>query len=282
MMRAAGTPSAAIAYGLTSHASARNRKRSRNMIGSTPGRCTLMATSSPLPRSLARYTCPMDAAATGPSLIASNTSLTGRPRFFSMMANATSSGKAGTSSWRTAISAMKSARRMSGLLASTCPILMNVGPRLASISRSCTARLVPCTPLPTTQSHHIDDRYDAKEIPICVPRSTISTGCSSAFWRTSCGEYRRNGEHTPDSSWSDLISSGLSMMRGLIKLSSVSMIGSRIRSPALLLLLLLLFEEEEEVVVVVEEDVVVDEVVAAFPEKEFPLLPGKDRYPLEL
>ena len=59
-------------------------------------------------------------------------------------------------------------------------------------------------------------------------------------------------------------------------MSSVSMIGSRIRSPAVLLLLL--FEEEEEVVVVVEEDVVVDEVVAAFgtPEPEFPLLPGKD------
>ena len=63
-------------------------------------------------------------------------------------------------------------------------------------------------------------------------------------------------------------------------MSSVSMIGSRIRSPALLLLLL--FEEEEVVVVVVEDVVVVDEVVAAFPEKEFPLLPGKDRYPLEL
>ena len=43
--------------GLTKRAMERKMKRSRRMTGSTPGRCTLMATSSPVSRSTALYTC---------------------------------------------------------------------------------------------------------------------------------------------------------------------------------------------------------------------------------
>ena len=55
-------------------------KMSRKMSGSTPGRCTLTATSSPVSRSTALYTWPREAAAMGLSEMEANTSPRGRPR----------------------------------------------------------------------------------------------------------------------------------------------------------------------------------------------------------
>ena len=76
------------------------------MLGSTPGRCTLMATSSPDSRSVALYTCPSEAAAMGPGEMRLNTSVGSRPSVSRMIPNASASGKAGTSSCSTQSSSM--------------------------------------------------------------------------------------------------------------------------------------------------------------------------------
>ena len=54
----------------------RARCKSSETVSSTKGRCTLTATSSPLSRSVALYTCPSDAAATGSGVMAEKTWLT--------------------------------------------------------------------------------------------------------------------------------------------------------------------------------------------------------------
>ena len=58
------------------------------MMGSTPGRCTLTATSCPVSLSTALYTCPSEAAAMGRSEMLLNTSAMGLPSSSCKMPNA--------------------------------------------------------------------------------------------------------------------------------------------------------------------------------------------------
>ena len=82
-------------YLLTRRANALKMNRSRKMMGSTPGLCTLTATSWPVSLSTALYTCPKEAAAMGLSEMLLNTSAIGRPSSSCKMPNACKKGVGG-------------------------------------------------------------------------------------------------------------------------------------------------------------------------------------------
>ena len=117
--------------------------RSSATFSSTSGRCTLTATSSPPSASLARYTCPSDAAATGSAKAASASAKVrerGPPSSSSRMARASSEAKGWTLSCRVLSSAVYASGRMSGRMLTAWPILMYAGPASVSSCRSSRAR----------------------------------------------------------------------------------------------------------------------------------------------
>eukprot|EP00982_Pelagococcus_subviridis_P012183 31151-Pelagococcus_subviridis.AAC.7 len=120
------------------------------------GRCTFTATSPPhvsnslastpgaLSRSLALYTCPMDAAATGASNAptSSNTSSRSSPPNCALTSARASSLENGATWSRSSCSASRYAfGRRSGRIATACPTFTNAGPCDAMRSRSAAARL---------------------------------------------------------------------------------------------------------------------------------------------
>eukprot|EP00966_Prymnesium_polylepis_P123351 2851913-Prymnesium_polylepis.1 len=113
--------------------------RSSAIVGSAPGRCTLSATAVPS-WSVARYTCPSDAAATGASSTDAKHTCRGAFSSASTIANASAVGNGGTLSCSCVSSARYSAGSRSERDESACPALMIAGPRLEITSRSSAAR----------------------------------------------------------------------------------------------------------------------------------------------
>mmetsp|Transcript_1389 Transcript_1389/g.4166 ORF Transcript_1389/g.4166 Transcript_1389/m.4166 type:complete len:200 (+) Transcript_1389:1760-2359(+) len=172
----------------------RNNTKSRYIIGSIPGRCTLTATVSPLAFNFALYTWPKLAAAIGSGVISSNTSFTGFPNSSSMSANASSLLNAGTSSCNFVSSSMKSARTTSGLFANTCPAFTNAGPKDAKPTLSCSLRSRTFrSPTPLISSYTKDPAKTPADQVISIRRRhvcTVSNGVlNSVFCRMISGEY---------------------------------------------------------------------------------------------
>ena len=85
--------------------------------------------------SVALYTCPRLAAATGLAEIDEKTCEAGAPSSSSISALARASSKGGMRSWSSSSSAIKSGGSRSGLAARAWPTLMNAGPRRVRSSR---------------------------------------------------------------------------------------------------------------------------------------------------
>ena len=106
--------------------------------GRVPGLRIFTATSVPS-ISVALYTCPMEAAATGSGVITLNTSATGRPRSSSMILNASADGNGGTRSCSLVSSSITSSSTRSGRFARFWPSLTNRGPSDVSVFLSSVA-----------------------------------------------------------------------------------------------------------------------------------------------
>ena len=112
--------------------------RSFSMVGSMPGRSTLTATSRTAPprsRRVAKWTCAIEALATGSRSKLSNTSATGRRKARSTVATAMSELKGGTRSCSRASSSAMSGGSRSRRVDSTWPNLTKMGPRRSRASR---------------------------------------------------------------------------------------------------------------------------------------------------
>ena len=118
----------------------RSTWRSRAISARMPGRCTFTATTVSLPLSVALYTCPMEADATGSGDILLKTVSTLRPSCCLITVRASSDGNGGTAScsWRSS-SAYASGIR-SVRMESACPSLMKVGPSCSHSARASFAR----------------------------------------------------------------------------------------------------------------------------------------------
>ena len=104
-----------------------------------PGRCTFTATAFPF-GSVARCTCPIDAAATGSSSKSRKSRAIVLPSSSSITRSASANGNGRTSSWSGRSSAMMSGGTTSGRVDSSCPNLTNVGPSSSNTSRRCCPR----------------------------------------------------------------------------------------------------------------------------------------------
>ena len=104
------------------------RARSWRITGSIAGRTTLATTLVPSCR-VAACTCATEAEAMGVDSKLANSSLTGLPRAVSIIATDSFSGNGGTSSCSRASSSAMSSGSRSRRVDSSCPNLMNTGPR---------------------------------------------------------------------------------------------------------------------------------------------------------
>ena len=118
-------------------ASERIMSMSCAMVMRTPGRWTLMATSSPLSRRTARCTCASEALPSGLESISEKIrSRRSLPYMVSSVARTSSKGSGSTSVWRCESSSQYSGGRISERVESVWPILMKLGPSSSSMERS--------------------------------------------------------------------------------------------------------------------------------------------------
>ncbi len=109
--------------------------RSRSTRGTMPGRWILTATASP-ECSCARWTCPIEAAASGVVSNSANAASTSWPSSLSISAWTSLQGSGGTDCWSLESSVMYSAGSSSARVESTCPNFTNVTPESCSARRS--------------------------------------------------------------------------------------------------------------------------------------------------
>mmetsp|Transcript_71755 Transcript_71755/g.181298 ORF Transcript_71755/g.181298 Transcript_71755/m.181298 type:complete len:203 (+) Transcript_71755:216-824(+) len=126
--------------GCVTSARRRSTYRSLETVDSEPGRWTLTATSCPVSRTIALYTCAKDAAAMGFSPKLLKTSAMGLFSSNSTMLRASSVEKVSMLSCRRDSSRMVTAGSTSGRIESTCPSLMKVGPSSVRLSTAILAR----------------------------------------------------------------------------------------------------------------------------------------------
>ena len=100
------------------------------------GRCTLSATSLPLSSSVARYTCPSEAAAMGLGVMVANIASSGRPSSRSTVSNASASENVGSASCKDVSSSRYAVGRRSGRVLSAWPTFTNAGPSSVSLRLS--------------------------------------------------------------------------------------------------------------------------------------------------
>mmetsp|Transcript_8796 Transcript_8796/g.37168 ORF Transcript_8796/g.37168 Transcript_8796/m.37168 type:complete len:415 (+) Transcript_8796:1912-3156(+) len=174
-------------------AAARRMNKSKITCGRVPGRKIFTATSLPPSdsTSVALYTWPMLAAATGSGVMVANTWLISTPASSRMMSNASPVGKGGTRSCSRVSSSMRSSSTRSGRFARFCPSFTNRGPRLVRASLNASAYLVP----PSAASRVIIASFRANRRPnvenTLAPRAASANGVCSASWRIASGSYRR-------------------------------------------------------------------------------------------
>mmetsp|Transcript_29707 Transcript_29707/g.73601 ORF Transcript_29707/g.73601 Transcript_29707/m.73601 type:complete len:282 (-) Transcript_29707:12-857(-) len=154
------------------------------------GRCTFSATSFPPSRSVARYTCPREAAAIGDGVIIANISSSGRPSSVSTHSNASASLNVGSASCREVSSSRYCAGSRSGRVESAWPTLTNAGPSVVSFSRSWFARtLAFSSNFPCWLSSTTSRKKPPSEELICSTRSSTVTGCLLYFAAARVGLY---------------------------------------------------------------------------------------------
>ena len=107
------------------------------MVSRTPGRCTLMATSSPV-SSFARCTCARLAEPSGVGSIWSKISSTGRPYSSSSTCSTVLYGMGSASARSLDSSSQNDCGRISERMDRICPTLTNVGPSASSMRRILT------------------------------------------------------------------------------------------------------------------------------------------------
>mmetsp|Transcript_20901 Transcript_20901/g.70173 ORF Transcript_20901/g.70173 Transcript_20901/m.70173 type:complete len:213 (-) Transcript_20901:271-909(-) len=112
------------------------KPRSALSTSAVPGFCTLITTSSPLPRSRAACTCATEADASGAGSMDANTWSAGLPRSASTTRLITSKGTAGVLSRHFSNSSTYSAGKSVGEEAMNCPSLMYVAPSRSKSFRS--------------------------------------------------------------------------------------------------------------------------------------------------
>ena len=113
------------------------------MVSRTPGRCTLIATSSPV-FSVARCTCASEAEPNGLGSICANTSSAGRPYSAASTSNTVEYGIGSASARSLASSSQKLCGRISERIDRIWPTLTNVGPSASNMRRILTG-VRPCS-----------------------------------------------------------------------------------------------------------------------------------------
>mmetsp|Transcript_46117 Transcript_46117/g.68702 ORF Transcript_46117/g.68702 Transcript_46117/m.68702 type:complete len:253 (+) Transcript_46117:3181-3939(+) len=175
----------------------RRTYRSRAIISSHLGRWIFSATVSPLDSSLALYTCPIEAAATGSSCTSSNTSPNLIPSSSSTVASASSFENLGTSSCSFCNSSKYSEGNKSGREANACPPLIMAGPSPEMAWRSCFARTLrfDCE-LPAAKSAITHAAHQPTGKAICIFRMIHFLGCRNNSFSAAIGSYRTSGSAT--------------------------------------------------------------------------------------
>jgi hypothetical protein len=145
-------------------ASDSNRSISLRSCLPMPGRTTLTTASRPS-CSVAGWTCAIEAEASGLVSKEANTSLTGSPSAFSMMARASSPGNGGTWSCSKASSSAISGGSRSRRVDRICPNLTYTGPRSCSARRRRSPRGSPDTSLPPGMNTRSQRTVPGKRAP---------------------------------------------------------------------------------------------------------------------
>ena len=162
-------------------AAARRMNKSRITCGLVPGRRIFTATSAPPSSgtSVALYTCPMLAAATGSGVMVANTAFTSRPASSRMMSNASPVGKGGTRSCSRVSSSIRSSSTRSGRFARFCPSFTNSGPRLVRASLNAVAYRAPPSVLSNCVMASFFANNEEKVENTFAPSRRAPTGCEA-------------------------------------------------------------------------------------------------------
>mmetsp|Transcript_38388 Transcript_38388/g.76924 ORF Transcript_38388/g.76924 Transcript_38388/m.76924 type:complete len:257 (+) Transcript_38388:1860-2630(+) len=177
----------------------RARWRSSETVSSTKGRCTLTATSSPLERNVALYTCPSDAAATGSGVILekiSEISICRSSRIVCMARAESNGGTLSHSCWSWTIAC---GERISGRIESAWPSFMKNGPRETRTPRSRATAATSASEPEVILPRRVSKMTDASQPDVVVP--TWSTRVSTAPGRLLKYAARASGSYT-SGSWS--------------------------------------------------------------------------------
>mmetsp|Transcript_49087 Transcript_49087/g.106313 ORF Transcript_49087/g.106313 Transcript_49087/m.106313 type:complete len:237 (-) Transcript_49087:219-929(-) len=179
----------------------RARCRSSETVSRTKGRCTFTATTSPVSRRVALYTCPSEAAAIGSALISEKSSDGERPRSSLIVFIANVESKEGTLSQSCCSSTIAFGERMSGRIESAWPSLMKKGPSdtitRRSLATCATSASLPDSSFPRAASKATLASQPADVDATCVMRVKTARGRLEKYSDKRSGSYVNGRTSSP-------------------------------------------------------------------------------------